>query len=162
MEVLRIGEVMIELGLLTTDQVDEILREQQILHRPFGELAERLFGLTEKQVERAWAHQYARLTRHVDPRQESIESDVLAHVDRRQAWQFRILPLRRDGRELMVCTIIEHLPRALRFGMRHFKMPCYYVLTSPAALGEMLVAHYPMGGMTADSVLHGAGRSNAA
>lgn len=161
MEVLRIGEVMVELGLLSNEQVGEILREQQVLHRPFGELAERLFGLTDKQVERAWAHQYARLTRHVDPRSEKLDPEALQHVDRRQAWQFRILPMRRDGREMMVCTILEHLPRALRFGMRHFKLPCYYVLTSPAALGAMLVQHYPMGGMTAESVLSGAKPSAA-
>lgn len=155
MRIVRIGEVMIEHGLLSREQVEVILREQQTLRRPFGELAERLFGVSDKAVERAWAHQYAHLTEHIDPRKEPIDAEVLALVDRRQAWQFRVLPIRRDGREVMIATVLEHLPRALRFAMRQFRAPCYFVLAKPVALGEALVKHYPMGGMTPDAILAG-------
>ncbi|MEC9372574.1 MAG: hypothetical protein VYC34_01975 [Planctomycetota bacterium] len=150
---IRLGEVLVKQGLLTPDQVDAILEEQQRCRRPFGELAEALFGLRARDVELAWAHQYARITEHVDPRRESIEPHVVAMIDRRQAWQFRIIPLRRDGSEIMIATIIEHLPRAMRFALRHFGEPCYFVISRADALGEALVTHFPMDGMTPAAVL---------
>jgi len=153
----RLGEVMVEQGLLTRDQVRCILNEQQALKRPFGELAERLFGVSERDVEMAWARQYAGIAEHIDPRELTIEADVLALIDRRQAWQFRILPLRRDGEEIMVATMVEHLPRALRFALRHFNEPCYLVICSPDALGEALMQNYPLSGMSAKSVFGGVG-----
>ncbi len=148
----RIGEVMIRHGLLTEEQVEHVLREQEARHKPFGQIAEELFGLTPKQVEKAWAHQYSDITEHVDTRDEAVEHDVLALVDRRQAWQFRILPLRRDGAEIMVATVIEHLPRAMRFALRHFEEPCYFVLSKGESLGESLLEHFPMQGMTPEYV----------
>ncbi|TVQ33321.1 MAG: hypothetical protein EA376_03015 [Phycisphaeraceae bacterium] len=153
----RLGEVMVEQGLLTRDQVRCILKEQQALKRPFGELAERLFGVSERDVEMAWARQYAGIAEHIDPRDQPIEAELLALIDRRQAWQFRMLPLRRDGEEIMVATMVEHLPRALRFAIRHFNEPCYLVICSPEALGEALMHNYPLNGMTAKSVFGGAG-----
>jgi len=148
----RLGEVMVVQGVLTRDQVDEILAEQQRTRRPFGELAEQIFGVSERDVEKAWAAQYARIAEHVDPAQEQVESDVCSLIDRRQAWQFRIMPLRRDGQEIMVATMIEHLPRAMRFALRHFQDPCYFVICSAEQLGEALMEHYPMSGMTPDKV----------
>lgn len=149
----RLGEMMISQGLLTRDQVDEILAEQKRKRRPFGELAEQLFGVGERDVERAWAAQYAKIAEHVVPLQEDLDQDVIAMIDRRQAWQFRIMPLRRDGQEIMVATMIEHLPRAMRFALRHFKEPCYFVIASAEQLASGLMEHYPLAGMTPQSVL---------
>ncbi len=148
----RLGEVMVRRGILTEDQVQSILREQAVSRRPFGELAEELFGVCAKAVEQAWAAQYEAITEHVDPRDLSIDRAVLCLIDRRQAWQFRILPVRRDGRELMVATVTEWLPRALRFSIRHFVEPCYFVLARPEHLGEALMTHFPMEGMTPESI----------
>ncbi len=151
----RLGEVMIEQGLLTRQQVDVILQEQRKLHRPFGELAERLFGVSERDVERSWAAQYAGITEHVDPREEIPEPDILALVTKRQAWQFRILPLRRDGSEIMVATVVDFLPRAMRFALRHFQEPAYFVVADLNHLGEALMRHFPIDGVTAEQVVMG-------
>lgn len=149
---LRLGEVMIAQGLLNEQQVQLILHHQKHAHRPFGVLAEDLFGISEDEVERAWVAQYASLTRHVDPGQESLDEGALRMVDRRQAWQFRVLPMRFDGDELMIATTPEHLVRALRFASRCIPRACYFVLTDTKQLGEALVKHFPMAGMTAESV----------
>jgi len=73
-------------------------------------------------------------------------------ISRRQAWQFRVLPLRFDGRELMLVTTRTHLCRALRFATAVMCVPVYLVLATPAALGEALCRHYPLPGMTPQSV----------
>lgn len=150
---IRLGEILIQRGLLTQAQVEEILDQQSQWHRPFGVLAEEMFGLSVDDVEQAWAEQYAALTRVLDVRHETPEPHALAMVDRRQAWQFRVLPLRFDGEELMVATTREQLSRALRFVSRCLASPCYLVLTESRALGEALVRHFPMAGMTPDSIL---------
>jgi hypothetical protein len=144
----RLGEIMVSLNLLRPEQVEAILEEQTRRHRPFGELAERMFGLTEQDVEMAWTRQYAALAERVDPRKFPRDERTMGLVERRQAWQFRILPLRRDGAEVMVATVEEHLTRAMRFALRSLSEPCYFVLADPQRLGEALCERYPLAGMT--------------
>lgn len=113
--VLRIGDLLVRQGVLTEQQVEDILTEQRAVGRPFGELAERLFGVSSRDVERAWAEQYAQITGEFNLHGVKFEAEALATVTPRQAWQFRLLPVRYSGDELTVCTTRDHLARALRF-----------------------------------------------
>ncbi len=155
----RIGETMIQLGLLREEQVEAILESQRELHRPFGELAEKMFGLSEADVEHAWSKQYAQIAEQIDPNDMAVDAWAASLVDRRQAWQFRILPIRRDGSEVMVATTAEHLARAMRFALRMLREPCYFVIAEEEALGEALCRHFPMPGMTPQHVSRGAMRT---
>ncbi len=149
---LRLGDLLVFKGALTPAQRDSVLEYQRLTGRPFGEMAERLFGLSQGVIEQAWAEQYASIAPRLDPRQEDVEAEALALIERRQAWQFRILPLRFDDREVMVCTTQEHLARALRFAGWKIQASCYFVLSEPLNLGEALMRHYPMAGMNAGLV----------
>ncbi len=144
----RIGEVMVNQGLLTEAQVNSILEHQKERPRPFGELAEVLFHVSSEDVESAWVEQYALITEHVDPTGETIDPGVLELITKRQAWQFRCMPLRWDGSEVMVATVREHLTRSMRFALRHVVQPCWFVLAEADQLGAALMEHYPMAGMT--------------
>lgn len=146
MNTIRIGEVLISRGTLTKGQVDAILEEQRRSHRPFGELAENMYGVDPTDIEQAWVEQYARLTRHVNAAEESIDPRAMKLVDRRQAWQFRVMPIRFDGRELMVATTVDNLCRALRFVTRCLGVPCYLVLTQAESLASALAKHFPLPG----------------
>jgi hypothetical protein len=150
---IRLGEVLVEQGVLNEQQVEQILKHQRTTHRPFGLLAEELFGCTSAQIEAAWAEQYRRLGATVDITRESIEERALDSVSRRQAWQFRVMPLRFEGAELVIATTAENLARALRFASRVLSRPCYLVLTEPEKLGEALAHHFPMGGLTPEAVV---------
>ncbi|HYE02310.1 MAG TPA: hypothetical protein VD963_03640 [Phycisphaerales bacterium] len=149
---LPIGHLLVQMGALTEQQRVFILQEQEVTGRPFGELAEQMFGLPQKSIEDAWAQQYAATTRWVDPALELVDPAALALVSRRQAWQFRVLPMRYDGGELMVCTTRNHLVRALNFCTRHVPATCYFVLAEPEALGESLMRHFPIDGMNREMV----------
>lgn len=152
----RIGEVLVRRGVLSPAQVGAILEQQERRHRPFGEIAESMYGVDPTDIEQAWVAQYATITRHIDVAGEEIDPRALAHVDRRQAWQFRVMPVRFDGPELMLATTGENLCRALRFATRCLTTPCYLVLTEVQSLGAALERHFPMGGMNAESMAHGA------
>jgi hypothetical protein len=151
----RLGDLLVKRGVLTEEQRQRIVQEQERSRRPFGELAETLFGVSESAVESAWAEQYAGIADRVDPRTTPIERDVLGLVNRRQAWQFRVMPLRMEGDELVLCTTQEHLARALRFSGWRLGHRCYFVIAAARALGEALAEHYPMAGMTAEMVEKG-------
>jgi hypothetical protein len=149
---IRLGQLLVESGVLTKTQVDQIVREQERSGEPFGLLAERLFGVDPQKIEEAWAKQYAGLTRTVDPAVEVYDDQSAGLVTRRQAWQFRILPLRFEGRELLIATTQQHLRRALRFATNVIGIPVFFVMADPRALGEALCKRYPLPGMTPESV----------
>jgi hypothetical protein len=152
---IRLGDLLVRKGVLTDPQRQSALEYQRLTGRPFGEIVERLYHVSPAAVEDAWSIQYASLARNINPLTEEVDSEVLSLLDRRQAWQFRLLPLRYDEHELMVCTTREHLVRAMKFAGWKLTDACYFVLAQPLALGEALVAHYPMAGMTPDMVEHG-------
>ncbi len=150
--VLRLGDLLVQQGVLTQQQVEDILVEQRAVGRPFGELAERLFGVSAHDVERAWAEQYAQITGEYDVRTARFEAEALASVTPRQAWQFRVLPVKFSGDELTVCTVKSHLARALRFVGWKIESPCHFVVTRPKDLAQMLMKHYPLAGASVGMV----------
>lgn len=152
-EGLRLGELLVEAGMITAPQREEILRVQAESGKPFGVLAERMFGVNPRAVERAWATQVSMLAPHTDPRDAMIDQAAVRLVSRRQAWQFRLLPMVFKQGELVVCTTKESLARAVSFACWKLSHRCTFVLAEPGALGAALVRHYPMGGMTSDCLI---------
>lgn len=140
----RLGEILLRRGDLTPDELDMLLEAQRARPRPLGVLAEEMLGLSPAVVEEAWAEQFAGFTATINPLLERVDPHILASVSTRQAWQFRLIPLRRQGHEVMVCTIQRQLPRALRFAYRHFGPECWIVLCDEHALYAALQRHYPM------------------
>ena len=152
MSEVRLGQLLVESGGLTSRQVDAIVAEQERAGEPFGLLAERLYGVDPQRIEEAWAQQYAGLTRTVNPEVEVFDEKAVALVTRRQAWQFRVLPLRFEGRELIIATTERHLRRALRFATNVIGIPVFFVMADSLALGRALCQRYPLPGMTPESV----------
>jgi hypothetical protein len=152
MSEVRLGQLLVESDVLTSRQVAAIIIEQERTGEPFGLLAERLFGVDPVKIEDAWACQYAGLTRTVNPAVEVFDEQAAELVTRRQAWQFRILPLRFEGRELLIATTQTHLRRALRFATNIIGIPVFFVMADPMDLGRALCTHYPLPGMTPESV----------
>jgi hypothetical protein len=141
---IRIGEVLVEQGVLSKDQVDHILRVQKASHRPFGDLAERLYGISARAIEDAWVEQYVRLAGVVNLDQHKMDINCLRLLNRRQAWQFHLLPTNRDGAELSIATSPEHLVRAVNFSTRTFNEPVYLLIAERDQLREFLMKHYPV------------------
>jgi len=153
---IRLGEVLVSRGLLTDDQVLEILDAQKRSQRPFGLLAEQMFGLEEADIEGAWAAQYEAIAGHCDVGAEQPRRDALDCVSRRQAWQFCVLPLRFEGSELVLATTSANLPRALRFAVRVLGRQAYFVLTDGVALAKALERNFPLDGMGVEDVVDAA------
>jgi len=88
---------------------------QKISHRPFGDLAERLFGIDARAVEDAWVEQYVRMTGVVDLEEQKVDTECLRVLNRRQAWQFHLLPTHREEENLGLATSAQDLVKAVNF-----------------------------------------------
>jgi len=150
---MRLGDLLVAKGVLTKDQRDLVLEEQRQCHRPFGVLAETIFGVDQSVIEEAWAEQYASLTQNIDPSSLSPASDILKLIERRQAWQFGMLPIGFDNDELVIASTTRHLAKAMRFAGWRIGIPASFAVADPLALGQALQRHYPMAGLTADSLM---------
>jgi hypothetical protein len=138
------GELLQESGELTSEQIQSILREQSDSHLPFGELAERTYGVTREATQKAWVKQYMSMGAWVDLRSERVDPNVLTAYTRRQAWQMLTLPVRREPNGLLLATCAERLPRAVTFAWHHLKQePALVVVADRVQLIERLAIHYP-------------------
>ena len=141
---IRIGDLLIEQGALTTQQVGHILEVQKATHRPFGDLAERLYGISAKAVEDAWVEQYLQIAGVVDLNDVQVETDCLRTLNRRQAWQFHTLPTHREDKILNVATSAENLVRAVTFTTKTVDEPVSFLIAERSQLREFLMKHYPV------------------
>lgn len=141
---IQIGQLLVEQGVLNEDQVRHILTVQRLSHRPFGDLAERLYGLDPRAVEDAWVEQYIRITGVVDLEDHIVETECLRLLNRRQAWQFHLLPLNRDDQGLQMATSAEDLVRSANFSARKLDEPVCFLIAERQQLREFLMRHYPV------------------
>jgi len=139
-----IGQLLIEQGVLTSRQVDHILRVQKESHRPFGDLAERLYGINPKAVEDAWVEQYVRTVGLVNLEDQALDAECLRIINRRQAWQFNTMPINRDETALNFATSPENLVRAVNFTARKIDEPIAFMLAERSQLRDFLMRHYPV------------------
>ncbi|MEM9166015.1 MAG: hypothetical protein AAGB48_03215 [Planctomycetota bacterium] len=149
----RIGDLLVQAGVLTELMRDEILEEQRILGRPFGQLAERMFGIDPDVIEQAWAEQYESLAGVVDLSTFTIDSQAVEAVTSRQAWQFKLLPIAFRHGELMICTPRVNLPRALRFAATQLAEACFFVVADVDQLADQLQRHHPMPGLGPETLI---------
>ena len=131
---IQIGQLLVEQGVLSEAQVGHILKVQKMSGRPFGDLAERLFGIDAKAVEDAWVEQYVRTTGVVDLEEQRIDTDCLRLLNRRQAWQFHLLPLNRQDLDLHMATSPQDLVRAVNFSGRKVNEPVNFMIAERAQL----------------------------
>jgi hypothetical protein len=139
-----IGQLLVEQGVLTDEQVRHILVVQKESHRPFGDLAERLYGINPRAVEDAWVEQYVRTVGTVDLHDIEIETECLRLLNRRQAWQFHVLPTNREADALNLATSADDLVRAVNFSAKTIDEPLCFLIAEREQLREFLMKHYPV------------------
>lgn len=149
---MRLGDLLVQHGVLDEGQRDEVLRQQRVSGRPFGLLAEEMFGVDPRAVERAWAAQYAGYAERIDLEQERPTADALRVIEPRQAWQFGVMPVRIEQDELILATTEEQLALALRFAGWRLPFQCRYAICEEGALSRAIERHYPMAGMTTQTM----------
>ena len=141
---LQIGQLLVQQGVLTERQVQHILQVQKVSHRPFGDLAERLFGVSPEAIEDAWVQQYVRTAGVVDLDEHDIDINCLRLINRRQAWQFHVLPVAKNEQGMQAATDATSLIRAVNFSTRRLDDAVCFLIAEREQLREFLMKHYPI------------------
>lgn len=156
------GQILVDRGILSETQRDQVLRAQRGTNRPFGELAEKMFDVSQKEIEAVWAEQYGEIAEWVNPAKLDIPEHVLCVLSGRQAAQFAMIPIRYAGRSLVLCTTKDRLPRALRFASSTFGAECTLALCEEAHLTAGLRRHYDVDAAAWDALMRQLGSNEAA
>lgn len=150
---IRIGQILIERGVLTEQQVFEVVEQQRVRGLPFGVLAEQMFDVTVESIEQAWIEQYFRMTGEYELREKDIDLRALKLINRRQAWQFEILPLRFEQTgELLMAASRHRLARAVTFAANRIEPVVYFRIANSDSLRDFLRKHYPMPEVTEEII----------
>ena len=140
-----IGELLVQQGVMTDRQVQHILTVQKASHRPFGDLAERLYGISPKLIEDAWVVQYVHTVGTADLDELDFDEQCLRMLNRRQAWQFHLLPVAHDEQmNLNMATDADNLVRAVNFSSRRIDESIHMLVAERDQLREFLLKHYPV------------------
>lgn len=100
---LRLGEILCQLGFLTTEQLEEALQIQQSSRELLGQILQRLGYVTSEQLARAQAYQFGVDYEQIDLR--SISPEVRDLIPPHLARQLRVLPLRKEKHRLVVAML---------------------------------------------------------
>lgn len=150
---IRIGEILVKHGVLSEQQVFEIVQAQKTREMPFGVLAEQMFDVTVESIENAWIEQYHLFTGTIDLNDCEIDESVLRLINRRQAWQFEILPIGHEPTgELLIAASQTRLARAVTFATHKLDRPAFFRVAESNQLREFLARYYPMPEVTHDLI----------
>ena len=147
---IQIGQILIQQGVLSEQQVFEITVAQKKNDAiPFGVLAERMFDVTSQTIEQAWIEQYHRFVGTINLEDQQMDTQALSLINRRQAWQFEVLPLRYEpSGELLIAASKHRLARAVSFMTNHMETTCMFRVANRTQLRDFLSRHYPMSEVT--------------
>jgi MSHA biogenesis protein MshE len=90
-EKIRLGEILVQQGLLSADQLNQALGEQKLSGRKLGRVFIDSGYVAEKQISEALAHQFK--IPFVDLKQFNIEPDTIHKLSEAQARRFRTVVL---------------------------------------------------------------------
>lgn len=142
----RIGEMLLEAGLITKDQLDLAMKTKLETSLRFGEILTALGFVSEDQVTQCLADQYGykvtELT-HVEPEQEAI--DLVPSIT---ALSGLVLPVKVTD-ERFYCVIADPLDIPMTDSL--FRMagrPVEFSLASPTELFDAIVKAYKLGPRT--------------
>jgi type IV pilus assembly protein PilB len=103
MAIRRIGQILVDMGFISDEQLEIVLDEQE--RQPgekFGKIAENLGLITDEQLAQALAEQMGMQVISLENFEPPPE--VRNEISETMAQLYRIIPVRRDGNELTVAT----------------------------------------------------------
>jgi hypothetical protein len=141
----RLGELLIDLAVMSPEQVEHVLKLQQQWGLPFGAIASRVFGVDERAIWRARAIQVGPQLPSVnllaEPRQQVAQQIILKD----EAIYYGLLPLRTEQGELICATTEDCLPEAMAYLCSTIRIPTCFVLAEPGQLQDEILKTYGLG-----------------
>ena len=137
------GECLSQVVRLSDHDIDEIMEHQAETRRKFGEIALSWGLCRPHHIWRAWWNQLSGRTPTVDLTKIGIDAQAIDHVPADIAAQFRAVPARCFGNQLVVATTEQMLARARAELPGLVNKQVQFVIAPPAQIDEALAAYYP-------------------
>ena len=145
-----IGTFLIERGTLTGKQVAQVLARQREEHRPFGQVAEDMFGVSVSDLAEALAEQLVSKCPWINLIEEQLDEQCLNMIEARDAWESLVLPMRYEGDELLCATTMETLPNAIELIQRAVAEPFRLAIVDIRLLEQFIAERYHFEGIEVD------------
>lgn len=99
-----IGQLLSRMGKLSLIDIDEILVEQAVSHRRFGEIALSWGLCNPEHVGEAWCKQLAEDVQHVDLERVGVDAHATTYLSSQLAKQLGVIPIRILGDLVVVAA----------------------------------------------------------
>lgn len=143
----RIGSLLVDRGILTEGQVQQVLGQQVVDERPFGAIAASLFAIPLRDIAVALAEQIMMDCPYVNLVQETLDDDALGLITAKDAWDNLVLPLRIDDGTLVCATTDETLASAIELVQSNIPMPFRFVIADIRLLEQFIAEKYHFEGV---------------
>ncbi|MFW5681890.1 MAG: hypothetical protein ACOC1G_02695 [Phycisphaeraceae bacterium] len=137
-----IGQILVDRGVMRVEHVSAVLEKQRSDPRPFGRLAETMYGISVEEIAAALAVQMRHATSWVNLAHQSLDPRVLMLLSPAESWDNLVLPLRREDRQLVCATGAETLPEALTVLQRRIHEPFRLVFAEMHQLEQFIAERY--------------------
>jgi type IV pilus assembly protein PilB len=152
MAIRRIGQILVDLGYITDEQLEMLLEEQeQQPGEQLGKIAEEMGLITDEQLSQALAEQMN--IQVIDLTESTLAPEVLELVSETMAQLYRVVPVQLDGNTLTIATahpenlsIGDELRTFLGYDIR-------LVVTSEREIKSALDRYYDETGESVESVI---------
>lgn len=142
-----IGQILIQQGVMTAEQVDQALAEQLGSEQPLGRIAQELFGVSEISVVMALAEQIGLRSPHISLAEQRFDPQCLKMIAAKDAWDRLILPICYEDGELLCATTIETLPSAIELLQARLDCPYHFAIAEMRPLEEFIASLYAYEGV---------------
>jgi type IV pilus assembly protein PilB len=139
----RIGDILVESGVISPDELKEALAKQKHTRDRLGRVIVSLGFANEKQIAQALAGQLG--LQLVDLSTHQIDPDVVKYIPEALARKYRLVPLRRDGDALVVAMADPLHVFAIDEAMTAAKRPIKPALASESEILPAIERAYGMG-----------------
>ncbi|GAX88492.1 GspE/PulE family protein [Effusibacillus lacus] len=99
----RLGDLLLEFGLVTKDQLDQALAEQKVTGQPLGEVLIQRGAISEDQLIEVMEFQLG--VPHVNLEQYEVDRSIVDLVPEELARRYKVLPVKRRGNRLTLAMI---------------------------------------------------------
>ena len=139
----RIGQLLSRIVPLTDHDVEDILQEQKATRQRFGDAALALGMVQPEHVWKAWIQQLQSTCVEIDLDQLGIDTQALHHVPRSVIEQFRVLPIRVSGQELVVACARALDDVSRQKLQKQVAERLVFVLARPGQVESEIARHFP-------------------
>jgi len=142
-----IGQILVEQGVLSPEQVQQALAAQAEREIPLGRLAEMMFGIERTSVIHALAEQVAIRSPHTRLSGETFDPQCLRMISAKEAWDSLLLPIRWERGELLCATTVETLPAAIELLQQKLDCPYHFVIAEMRPIEQFISSLYAYEGV---------------